>query len=411
MDRNAISSPKWEELDGEYGDIFDDEELERTVSNSTLAVRCRTAELIGGEVADAYHAFQSGDRRRFLEMMAGADGAKILMLAFPELLPYGAWAEQLAENSVICCCNNPIPALFSGVPYCAYGIGGDYQTDCGRGDGFGVAMSLAFRRAYRIFAFNPHIAGHCRRLGFSNAVFLPYPIEDSVYCPGEGKYTALWKEEVGGEVFALCTARIDFGVKGNGRTLISELREVSRRVPNARFVFMRWGGDVERFEQELSDAGIRDLCLLLTPVGKRRLIDYYRSADLLIDQLVYGYYGSTALEAGCIGLPVVLKFRECQYRVFYGEEPPPFIGIEPGEDLVSEVARLLNDEKSRREEGNELRDWIERRHGERASTQIMEAFFRLAVEGVTIPFEDENPLREALTDEERSYHQEKAGDQ
>ena len=54
-----------------------------------------------------------------------------------------------------------------------------------------------------------------------------------------------------------------------------------------------------------------------SPVGKHQLIDYYRSCDIVLDHFVYGYYGTTALEAAGIGKPVVMKLRADQDAALY----------------------------------------------------------------------------------------------
>lgn len=93
--------------------------------------------------------------------------------------------------------------------------------------------------------------------------------------------------------------------------------------------------------------------LLLPPVGKLRLIDYYRSCDIVLDQFVYGYYGATALEAASIGKPVVMKLNANQYDALYKGDVMPVFNASSPDEAVSALQTLINQPSLRREPGKE----------------------------------------------------------
>lgn len=49
---------------------------------------------------------------------------------------------------------------------------------------------LAFSAARFIIISNPHTLGHSRRIGLTNGVYLPYPMDDEKYSPGAGESPA-----------------------------------------------------------------------------------------------------------------------------------------------------------------------------------------------------------------------------
>src|SRR5207253_2776424 len=137
-------------------------------------------------------------------------------------------------------------------------------------------------------------------------LYVPYPMDDSRYCPGEPSARQQWEQRFGPGFYVLSTARLDQAVKGNSG-LFDDLARLALRLPSVRFVFLSWGADAGALAQRIERACLQKNFIMLPPVGKARLIDYYRSCDCVLDQLVYGYYGATGLEALSVGKPVVMR--------------------------------------------------------------------------------------------------------
>src|SRR2546421_12402448 len=97
-----------------------------------------------------------------------------------------------------------------------------------------------------------------------------------------------------------------------------------------RFVFLSGGADAGEVAKRIERAVLQKNFIMLPPVGKLRLIDYYRSCDCVLDQLVYGYYGATGLEALSVGKPVVMRIRTDHYGPLYGGDVAPVVNCPNG---------------------------------------------------------------------------------
>jgi glycosyltransferase involved in cell wall biosynthesis len=266
-------------------------------------------------------------------------------------------------------------------------------------------MGLAFAAARFFVIGNPHPLGHCRRLGLTNAVYLPYPINDDIYCPSEGRARREWIERTGGDTFFLSTARIDKAVKGNAEELWQALGDVCRTRPGVRFVFLAWGHSAAELRQRIAGhADLKDRLLFLPPVGKKRLIDYYRSCDAVIDQFVYGYYGATALEAAAVGKPVVMHIRPEHYGPLYAGDVAPVSNATNPVEAAAEVAAIADSTDLRAEKGRQMRDWLVRNHGKERSGRRLMAILRMTADRVPTPPGLDNPLSDVESEAEKRYH-------
>lgn len=408
FDQSALSSPQWEEYDGEWPDLLDGPGFLAEHGNLDLDVRTVVPEMDDRGLEEARVALERGDRRplvRFLSSRSGGRTEAGIWLSQAGLAPYQAWAERLAGHDVNFSLASPIPAYLAGKPYCTFSVGGDLQFDCGRGDAYGRATSVAFASSRFLLLGNPHPLAHCRRLGLENAVYLPYPMDDHRYCPGPGRARVEWEERFGPGPYVLTTARIDDNVKGNGRAILADLLHVARERPDVRFVFLGWGNNSEAFRERIATTGLGRNFVLLPPVGKKRLIDYYRSCDVVLDQFVFGYYGATGLEAAACGKPVVMRIREEHYRPLYAGDVAPVCNVTDPRRLAKTLLDLVDDPEARADYGGAMREWLVRTHGRRRTVPIMMALLRLAADHVPLDGLAPSPLTDPLTTEEIIYHE------
>ncbi len=434
QDRSAISRPEWEEFDGEFSDVHAGPEFLNVAGYVAPRVPVIEAPNDGSELWNAYYqgiAYSDKEEAERLELETKSpseaeevyprsrvfpDYAAIerlrlqgptinhdVLLNFSGHYPYFEWSKLLATHDVNYIASTPFPALASGKPYCVCPVGGDLQTDSGRNDALGESMRQSMENASFIFVTNPHVLGHLRRLGLSNGIYVPYPMDLDRYSPGEGNTRQAWLQEFGGELIVLVTSRIDHLVKGFGRELLMQLKEVVSNVPRVRFVFLGWGQDVEAFKSALRDLDLETHVRVVSPVGKARLRDYYRSCDIVLDQLTYGYYGATLLEAAACGKPVVMKLRTEHYAGLYKDDVAPVNVIGDTGDVGQTLTRLLEHPGQRLEQGKKMRQWMLRNHGESAARRML-ALLRFAADKPANLYQAHNPLLAPLTDEERAYH-------
>lgn len=407
-DGTALSSPEWEEFDGEYPDLLDGAGFHAQHPDISISVPVLRPPMDAGDLWNMTTAFSRGDRKQLLRLMAETPGLRHEpILSHDGITPYFLWAKELNRFDVIYCASNPIAAYLSGRPYCFFSVGGDLQWDCGRGDSYGEIMSLAVNAARFLTVSNPHTLGHSRRLGFTNGVYLPYPMDSGDrYCPGIGKHRAEWEEKHGRGVYILTTSRLDKNVKGYGDDFIRAVIDTARKRPEARFIFLAWGNHTDEFSDCLGKAGLNKQLLVMPPVGKKRLVDYYRSCDIVLDQLVYGYYGATALEASAIGKPVVMKIREEHYSPLYDGDVAPVCSVNNPEEMKEALLALIDNPELRMEKGASMRAWLVRNHGEEKTVPRMLALLRLAADNVPLPPEIArmNPLLDGISHDEQAYH-------
>ena len=214
-----------------------------------------------------------------------------------------------------------------------------------------------------------------------------------------------WTARFGGDTFVLSTTRLDRVVKGQTDSMLRVIANVAEQRPTVRFVFLGWGADADDFRARAAACGSASSVIVLSPVGKRRLIDYYRSCDIVLDQFVYGYYGTSALEAACIGKPVIMKLRADQYAALYGGDVAPVQQAESPADVRQELLALIDRLDLRRKRGDAMREWVVRNHGERRTAPLMLALLRLAADRMRLPLRLDNPLTDPLAADEVEYHQ------
>jgi hypothetical protein len=410
LDRNALSMPEWEDFDGEFPDVHDGDKFLAARGDAPLRCPCVRVALEGDTVDAAAAHTGTGDRRPLLRLL-GVPPAAVRLEPFlvHRGCGYGGYfplARALAAHDALVSPSTPIPAYLSGRPYLAQSVGGDLQFDCGRADDHGLVMTLAFAAARFLTFTNPHTVGMCRRLGFPNGLYLPLAIDDDRYSPGEGQARREWEAEHGPGVYVLSASRIDNAVKGNGAALLAALIRAARQRPALRYVFLNWGHSAGEFAEQVAASGVAGQFVFRKPVGKARLIDYYRSCDAVIDQFVYGYYGAAGLEAAAVGKPILMRIREHQYGPLYEGDVAPVINLPAADALEAALVRLVDEPEWHRDRGRQTRDWLVRNHGARRVIPIQLALLRLAADRVPLPADlaGSNPLVGPESEAERAYH-------
>ncbi|MFO0866435.1 MAG: glycosyltransferase [Gemmataceae bacterium] len=404
-DERALTMPEWEEFDGEWLKLLDGKSFRAAFPNLRPVVPCVTPELtVDNPYQHAWKAAKEGDRHPLFRLQAEHPDLRFDTLkAFDGLYSYLLpWAAMLQQHDVSLGAYFPVPSYLSGRPYCSFAIGDDFQTDCGLASDLGLLIATSFHAARFLFVSNPHAIGHCRRLGFRNPVLLSYPMDDSRYSPGEPIARKEWEARAGEGVYVLSTARIDSKVKGNAN-LLQTLIETAKRVPSLRFVFLMWGADADRLAAQVREANMADRFLLLPPVGKARLIDYYRSCDIVLDQLVYGYFGATGLEAMSVGKPLIIRVRNEHYSPWYGGDLPPVFHCESTENVGRQLETLAGNADLRRDAGAKARAWLQRHHGETTGLPRMLALLRLTKDRIRFPADLRSPLWDDETAAEKAY--------
>ena len=191
MDKHPFSNPAWEFFDGDIKEWNELSESDRSkIYTSMTKVPWKNIPLESQSFQESttrfdQRGFYGFSRSDFFGHFADSPTLRYEVLRrFPQTLSYFDLAAEISRHKVCYAASNPFAAYASGIPYCAFSVGGDLQIDCGLSTEHGTQMALAFATARFLMISNPHTLGHSRRLGFVNGLYLPYPMDTDRYSPG-----------------------------------------------------------------------------------------------------------------------------------------------------------------------------------------------------------------------------------
>jgi glycosyltransferase involved in cell wall biosynthesis len=320
-------------------------------------------------------------------------------------LPYlsgNDWIRDLQRYDALLCAQCTFVGMLSGRPYLAAHVGGEIWYECSRGDLLGRLQLEAYRRATVVLASNPWSFAHARRYGLANVVYVPLVLDETFYAPGEPSFRRSWEEASGGDFFVFSAVRQNDAVKGTLVGLEGFARFAARR-PGARLVLIEWGQQSDRNSERLRLLGIEDKVLRVPIAGKRRVVEYLRSADCSLDQFTLGYYGASALEAMACGLPVVMRIEGAQYEALCAGGAPPVLEAANAEEVAAALDALADDPGLRRRAANAQREWFLQHHGATNWFPALAAMLRVTASGRRERFRG-SPLRRRLSRAEIDYH-------
>lgn len=323
------------------------------------------------------------------------------LLLWPSYFTFVDLLAKLQRYDCLLAAQAPYLAYLSNRPYLAAQTGGDLWLESARHDAFGNLQRLSYRSAAAILATNPWAYSNARRYGFKHVLYVPLIIDTDRYSPGPPAQRESWQAQVGGDFFALVTARIDSTWKGS-HIGFEGFRRFSSRNPGARLVVVGWGneaGEIETFRA----AGLAGKVVTLPIMGKPKLIDCLRSADCLIDQFTIGYYGATALEALSTGLPVTMNLLRSQYDALCPTGAPPTLDARSADDVDDALERLYSSHEERSRVGRASRQWIKENHSVDVWGDVYGALLNAVASGARFDFRS-SPLARRLTRDELNYH-------
>lgn len=226
----------------------------------------------------------------------------------------------------------------------------------------GRLMSLAYRLADRVVITNADVHTSALRLGLDNVVFIPHIIDEKKYVAGPSPLGDRLRRE-GADFVVVSVTRHDWHEKGND-VMISAFATLTKERPQAVLVLTEWGEEIDRSKRLIADLGVARNVEWMAPLSKRRLIDAYRAADVVLDQFVIGTFGGIAPEAMSCGTPVAMAF-DAAIHAWCFSELPPILDARTSEQLAHHLIALSADETFRERVGRESREWICAHHSSR----------------------------------------------
>jgi len=323
-------------------------------------------------------------------------------LLWPEYMGFLPVFEALQGYDALLAAQAPYLAYLSGRPYLAAQTGGDLWFEAARDDAFGRLQRLSYAKASAILASNPWAFAHARRYGFNHVLYIPLLIDTDRYRPGTSSVRAAWQAEFGGDFFVLATTRLDRMWKGSEIGLEGFQRFAAVH-PDSRLVVLGWGEHKNELLSELNRRGLAGRVVSLPISGKRKLIEYLRAADCVLDQFKIGYYGATALEAMACGVPVIMRLLTQQYEALCPTGAPPVLNAATADEVAAALQRLVSSGHVRQEIGERSRRWIEHNHSAAIWGRHYGCLLYTVANRRTLDFTS-SPLTEPLAAEELAYH-------
>lgn len=391
-DHYVMSDPGWEEFDGTIP--------EQASTMADLAAHGISLPRVEGVLRPGENSAGAPSLLTLLRRARVTDG-----LRWPDYFHgFLSTMRAVQGTDAMLALQRPYFAYFSGKPYLVAQAGGDIWFESARDDDLGRLQRRAFALANAYLASNPWAYAHARRYGMRHLVYLPQILDEEVYSPGASECRRQWQAQTGGAFFVLSTARADDLFKGT-RIALEGFVRLAREVPGARLLMLGWGKDLDARLAALRDLGIADKVAVLPLSGKKRLIQYLRGADCLLDQFVVGYFGATALEAMGCGLPVVMRLERAHYDALCETGAPPVLNASSADEVHAALKLLATDGAARAAASAAHRDWLLANHSAKRWHRDYEHLLAATALGHRFDF-GSSPLADRLGPEEIEYHRE-----
>ena len=263
----------------------------------------------------------------------------------------------------------PIWARKTGRPFVFQTYGGDlnvlpFRTGSLHQRYLAWAQRRGIRDAARVLVANPKSPVRqdaIRRLGLTRVALMPLPIDTDMFASKAPEQTAQDKAEwlffhparhVWGEGSAA------WEQKGNDRVFRAFARFLQITGSRARLLAIRHGPNIRASELLVHDLGIAHAVEWMAPVSRRRLVELYQAADIVLDQFVLGAFGGCTLEALSCGRPVFTSLVE-------DDNQPPVVNVTSEEEICEALVKYTSDPRSLCALGRVSRQWILDHHGAR----------------------------------------------
>lgn len=254
-----------------------------------------------------------------------------------------------------------IPALLSStLPYVAVEIG-TMRALPFEDSAQGRLLALAYRAASHVIITNPDVIRSVKELGVKDYTFVPHPLDEEVYKPLPTKERLNLHRKYGAEYLLLAPARQNWDIKGNDKYLTA-FAELVKTGISARLLIPAWGQDVEQSKDLVKRLGIEVKVVWLDPMPEGRLVKFYNSVDLVLDQ--FGdcrTFGLITPKAMACGVPVVLSYDPNIHEWCF-QEQPPVIQAEDEREIFQAVHYYLTNDDERNLLSHRCRDWVLNHH-------------------------------------------------
>lgn len=178
----------------------------------------------------------------------------------------------------------------------------------------------------------------------------------------------LWKEPL----------PVGFSPPENKRNdiIIRGIAEFFRTTPfRPRIVLVAKGPDVEPAKQLAAELGIAHCLTWLSEMTPAEIIEWYRRADIVFDQLGSHMLGSVGLDSMLTGRPVIANARPEIVGKFV-PEPSPVCQATTPQDVAGWLTRLVPNPELRRTIGLRSHEFVKKYYDKSQTAEWLEGYFR-----------------------------------
>jgi glycosyltransferase involved in cell wall biosynthesis len=231
----------------------------------------------------------------------------------------------------------------------------------------GRLLAMAYKTADFCVITNPDVVTSATRLGLKHYRFIPHPLDETKYTPGETPLRDEILRQTGSSLIFLCPTRHEwsnaFDSKRSDRVIRAFAAYSHGANPRAALVLSRWGRDLRATEALIDQLGIADRIVWRHPMPKLKLLEHYRAADVVMDQFheAVGTFGTVTAEALSCAKPVIMYFNP-QVHEWCLPEMPPIQSALTEEDIERRLVELAADPDRRQQIGQASREWIIKWH-------------------------------------------------
>lgn len=159
-----------------------------------------------------------------------------------------------------------------------------------------------------------------------------------------------------------CPSRIDFKWKGTNIFIEALLSSVSEVDGKLQILFSGWGVDFVKAKDLINSHKLQSLVTFLDfSLSKPVLYEFFKAADLVVDQFVLGSYGATCVESMSVGTPVLMYINEREFER-WGFPAPPVLNASNKEEISNLLKKIASGQIDLHEQGKICQQWVEKYH-------------------------------------------------
>ena len=281
--------------------------------------------------------------------------------------------------------NPVIIASMTGKPYIFMPYGQDMRTAAGHHPptGHGLKVNLFYRsqqvllksavkRALWVATCDP-TGGGCsinhdvkNKLKFKSKSF-SFPFScDFQYDKYAARHELISRFDLAGDiansVILFIPSRIDFFWKKTD-LFLNAVISICKDYPDNPFyiIFSGWGEDRKNAIEIIRKNKCDRIIFLDYVLSKPLLYKMFKASDLVVDQFMFGTYGSSAVESMSVGTPVMMHIDTGVFKKA-GMEPPPVLNCKTQEGIEATLIDILNGKIDLKDMGKKALDWYCRVH-------------------------------------------------